>query len=684
MKKITFFSITTIFLLLFSTKSFSQTANLGVLTSFEAFTAIGDVTNSGGTVTGDVGTNLGDNVGFGIPYTYANTAYSNNTVTEQVRFDLFRLYIHLNNLPVNFPNPLNSTSIPHPASFGGGETLIPGVYTIASAATIAGALTLDGQGDSDAFFVIKMNGAMTVSAGSTMTLTGGAQSCNVFWIAADAIPVESNAIVIGTLLAKTGAVGLGAGTTLDGRMFSMGGAINIGTGSIATPPPGTITIPIFCETDCSPTPALDILGSLSDFALFTSAGIVTNIGLSGVNGLVGTNAGGIVGYTNGPHVGTEEIGNALTAQAALDLDNAYVSLMEMTATGTHPLAYYNETVTPGVYDIAGAGSLNGIIVLDALADPDAIFVFRFTGAFNITELSKMVLTNGAKRCNVFWLGGAGVTSGAINIGAFSQVVGNFIAHGGASNSATGVFLAGRQFSTTGAVNTDTAIIFTNPECITSTVLDPNPSALALVKTASIGGSGEGVTGEVITYTFTVTNTGPEALTNITVTDTMAGLTITGGPITSLETGVSNSDITATYMITAADVNAGNVTNTATATDSNGVTDISGTANDNDYSTVTNTNSVLNVEDFNIKNAVIQPNPFNDRISIQLPTVFDNDSFEIKLFDLNGRVILNYKSQNVNNGLINIENLNNLKQGVYLIKITNNSDGESNALKLIKY
>ena len=138
------------------------------------------------------------------------------------------------------------------------------------------------------------------------------------------------------------------------------------------------------------------------------------------------------------------------------------------------------------------------------------------------------------------------------------------------------------------------------------------------------------------------------------------------------------------MITAADVNAGNVTNTATATDSNGVTDISGTANDNDYSTVTNTNSVLNVEDFNIKNAVIQPNPFNDRISIQLPTVFDNDSFEIKLFDLNGRVILNYKSQNVNNGLINIENLNNLKQGVYLIKITNNSDGESNALKLIKY
>jgi hypothetical protein len=98
--------------------------------------------------------------------------------------------------------------------------------------------------------------------------------------------------------------------------------------------------------------------------------------------------------------------------------------------------------------------------------------------------------------------------------------------------------------------------------------------------------------------------------------------------------------------------------------------------------ITFDNTTLSVDDYSIRNVVIQPNPFNDRISIHLSSDFDNDSFEIKLLDLNGRVISNNKYQSVN-GLINIENLNNLKQGVYFIMITNSSDGESNVLKLIK-
>lgn len=101
------------------------------------------------------------------------------------------------------------------------------------------------------------------------------------------------------------------------------------------------------------------------------------------------------------------------------------------------------------------------------------------------------------------------------------------------------------------------------------------------------------------------------------------------------------------------------------------------------SDITFDNSTLSVDDYNIINVVILPNPFNDRISIKLPTAFDNDSFEIKLFNLNGRVILNYKSQSVNNGLINIENLNILSKGIYLMKITNDSDGKSKIVKLIK-
>jgi LPXTG-site transpeptidase (sortase) family protein len=96
----------------------------------------------------------------------------------------------------------------------------------------------------------------------------------------------------------------------------------------------------------------------------------------------------------------------------------------------------------------------------------------------------------------------------------------------------------------------------------------NPS-VSLTKTGTLndddGTAGLSV-GDTISYAFTVENTGNVTLTNITLADTVGGVTISGGPIASLAPGASdNTTFTGSYTITQADIDAGSFTNTATVT-----------------------------------------------------------------------------------------------------------------------
>ncbi|MFT4970688.1 MAG: hypothetical protein ACI9O4_002449, partial [Chitinophagales bacterium] len=140
----------TIILSLFSTICFSQTLKFGTLSSFEAYTGSGVVTNAGIFI-GDVGTNDGVISGF-VPPDFTGTINNNNAVTVQARVDLLRVYIHLSDIFVTHPST-------HIAAFGLGEVITPGVYSIAGAGSIGGTLTLDGGGDPDAVFIIKFEGA---------------------------------------------------------------------------------------------------------------------------------------------------------------------------------------------------------------------------------------------------------------------------------------------------------------------------------------------------------------------------------------------------------------------------------------------------------------------------------------------------------------------------------------------
>ena len=89
-------------------------------------------------------------------------------------------------------------------------------------------------------------------------------------------------------------------------------------------------------------------------------------------------------------------------------------------------------------------------------------------------------------------------------------------------------------------------------------------AIAIIKSVTLNDGGDGLqAGDSLDYTFTVTNTGNVTLSNVTVTDTQAD--VQGGPLASLAVGAVDSEtFSASYIITQADLDAGEFSNQATA------------------------------------------------------------------------------------------------------------------------
>jgi hypothetical protein len=454
-------SVLFICLLLLPAVLYSQTLQLGALSSFEAYTGAGAVTNSG-TFTGDAGTDNGIISGF-VPPSFTGAMHDNDALTAQAKIDILRVYIHLNDLFVTHPAT-------HAAAFGGGETITAGIYTIPAAGSIGGTITLDGGADTNAVFIIKFLGAMTVGAGSTVILSNGTRACNVFWIAEGAISAGAGSVIKGALFSHGAAISLSSNCDIEGRMLTTGGAITIGGDCSAIAPSGNSSIPVYPMCECSPASTVDVLGSVEDFALFTNQGATTNSSASGVIGNVGSHAGTLSGFgASSTIVGAFHIADTYTNQVKTDLDSAYIKLFALPNTViTHPAAFgAGETLAPGIYFIAGAGSLGGTITLDGQNDPNAVFVFKFAGAFSVAAQSKVIFTNGTNRCNVFWLSGAGVATGATALGANSTMKGTILAHGGACNSGVGGFVEGRMLSTGGAVGFSTGVIYNDPLCFPS-------------------------------------------------------------------------------------------------------------------------------------------------------------------------------------------------------------------------
>ena len=177
---------------------------------------------------------------------------------------------------------IEATNTTHANTFGSGETLTPGVYDITGAASIALALTLDGEIDpadidttDSPVFIIRATAAFSTGAATKVKLINGAVAANVFWVATSA-STGANTLLKGTVLATTGAITTGADTVITGRLLKKAaGAITFGANSLVSVPEGESTINF---------------KSLADFAVFADVGGITLEASSIYNGNIGANA----------------------------------------------------------------------------------------------------------------------------------------------------------------------------------------------------------------------------------------------------------------------------------------------------------------------------------------------------------------------------------------------------------
>jgi len=99
----------------------------------------------------------------------------------------------------------------------GGKTLTPGLYKWTSALNIPTDITISGSPTD--VFIFQVAGTLKMSSAVRITLAGGVQAKNIFWVVSDAVTFGTTSHFEGNILGMTG-INMQTGATINGRMLA--------------------------------------------------------------------------------------------------------------------------------------------------------------------------------------------------------------------------------------------------------------------------------------------------------------------------------------------------------------------------------------------------------------------------------------------------------------------------------